>query len=71
MPWRQVCGQAHTREFDSFTVSNQPVRLDRFVGKVVAVGEVSLAATRHQLTIEVAGNNRRAGLALEFSKPAA
>jgi len=41
------------------------------VGKVVAVGEVSLAATRHQLTIEVAGNNRRAGLALEFSKPAA
>ena len=62
--------QTDTPQFYPLTVRNVTIRSYRLVCEVVTPMKVSFAL-HHQLSIKFAGDNRRTGSALEFSKPTA
>src|SRR5437773_2587388 len=66
----QMAHQTDTPQFYPLTVRNVTIRSYRLVCEVVTPMKVSFAL-HHQLSIKFAGDNRRTGSALEFSKPTA
>src|SRR5216684_3924885 len=63
--------QTDTPQFYPLTVGNVTTRRYWLVCQVVTPIKVCFAALHHQLSIKFAGDNRRTGLALEFSEPTA
>src|SRR5580692_3816826 len=63
--------QTHSAEFDALAVRNSAIRLHGCVGQLVTPKEISFAAARHQLAVELARHHFRAGAPSEFRESAA
>src|SRR5580700_10193419 len=63
--------QTYSAEFHALAIRNRAIRLHGWVGQLVTPKEISFAAARHQLAVELARHHFRAGAPSEFRKSAA
>src|SRR5262249_41193743 len=68
---RQMSRQAHATELDAFAIRNNAVWFHGFICEVITPIEIIFPATHHKISIELAGDDLRAGSALKFGKSCA